>query len=883
MSARYYQGKSVTGPVQACEFRTFSDVVERFRICAKLAISHADFLALDEKQRNEKKQVPFFVPACFKEATSKRVYGEATHCNLIFLDIDPEKEQQAGKWVETGRYPAAPFVHNPDSLYVALAGFNFAAHLTASSTPEKPRMRIVVDADKIPLTSYPSAAVAVAALLGLPSVTKESKVAVQPMFLPVLFSDTVEEDHPLIAYSLNGRAFTVHDIGDETFGDEPQKTKGHSHKLNGHALNGHSQDGTVDALEFLRAQVPEITLGIARDALFLMDADCSRADWLNAAAALKHQFTPHKEDAAYELFDEWSQKGTKYVGQKETAALWKSLRPSPIGRVPVTIRTLLHHASLSGWNDNRIKESLFAAMVRWFEEVDNISDLMDKGPKKILATPLITSMQEDVLIAHLCAQAKKRFAYSISVTSVRKDMTRLKNEIKSCEEPPEKTKEPPWAKNVFYVSGREEFYRHHTSERFKTLGFNSTYGRHLLPTKEQLEKAGLQVTPAALATPIVQPSVYALNHLKIPTVYEYAYDPGQPTDVFFVMGGRKYVNIYTPTYPTLDLKRKPQAQALFQNHLEKLIAEPEHRRTLTDFMAFLVQFPGRKIRWAPLLQSVEGAGKSYLEEVMRAVLGVEHVMVINGDAIKSGWNEWAFGKQLIVLDEVRVVGTSKHEIMNTLKPLITNDEISVNERFCNNRQVQNITNYIIFSNHHDALALSPGDRRYFVLKSPLQTKAQVRALGDDYFPPLFAMVRDHPGALRAFLADWTISPEFNADGPAPRTKYAEEMVSDSANDLTSAVRRILIDGDCPLVQYDIVSAKSLRDILMEQEGMTKVTAQQVAQALREEGFQQVGRHQFGDDRHYLWARAGVDAHSAVAIAAEREKKGLKNLCMEVLF
>lgn len=860
IATRYFQGTSVHGPVKASAARTFREVVDAFRISPMLGITRGAFLALDKKQRNEIKQVPFFVAACFRDSPSKRIYERATTCNLIFLDIDETKD---------GKCPAAPFFNNPNSLYAALDGFNFAAHVTASSTPEKPRMRIVIDAHGIPLASYSRAVMTIGALLGL-KVTTESKVAVQPMFLPTLFSDSGEDDHPLVAHRLDGRAFAIADISESLF---PEYTE---QKATG--------DVGIDALNFLRAPVPEITLAVAKEALDIIDADCSYFDWLEIAAALRHQFSPHKAEEAYELFDDWSEGGSKYGGDDETRAKWDSLRPTPIGRVPVTIRSLLRQAVASGWDDKKVKETCFNILVRWMEEdAKTITELMEKGVHKILATPLLSAVQEDMLVYMLCAQAKKRFAYTISATAIRKDIARTKAEIKAQEKPAEKVREPLWAKGVCYIAGAQDFYRHRTGEKYKSESFNATYSRWLLPTEQALKDAGIQVTPAALSKPIVSPTDYALNHLKIAAVYDYAYDPSQPTEMFFVNRGRKYVNTYSPTYPELDAKHAEEAGELFQRHLRNLVLEPEYQKTLTDFMAFMVQSPGRKIRWAVLIQSVEGAGKTFLAEVMKAVLGAEHVKTISGAAIKSGYNEWSFGHQLVVLEEVRVAGTNRHEIMNALKPLVTNDDISINEKFRNNRQVQNISNYMMFSNHHDALALTPGDRRYFVIKSPLQNKGQVLALGETYFPPMYAMLRDKPGAMRAWLDQWEISPGFRADGHAPRTKYVQDLINDSASDLTAAVRRLLLEGDYPLAQYDIVSAKSLMDILRLDEGLTRSTAQQLAQVLREEGFQQVGRHLFGTERHYIWTRGGVDGITAVDVAADRLKRDLKNLCMELLF
>jgi hypothetical protein len=92
----------------------------------------------------------------------------------------------------------------------------------------------------------------------------------------------------------------------------------------------------------------------------------------------------------------------------------------------------------------------------------------------------------------------------------------------------------------------------------------------------------------------------------------------------------------------------------------------------------------------------------------------------------------------------------------------------------------------------------------------------------------------------------------------------------------------MLEGDYPLLQYDIVSAKTILDVLHLEEGV-KATPQQVAHVLREEGFQQVGRHTFGTDKHYIWVRGGVSAASAIQTAVLRSETNQKNLCMELIY
>ena len=859
MIPKYFQGRSVTGQVAESSARSFREIVDALRVCSQLGITRAAFMAMPKSKRNEAKQVPFLVPATFKHSPSRRAYDQAVHCNLLFLDIDETAD---------GKCPAAPLLHTPDLIHSALAGLNFAAHTTASSTPEKPRMRIIVDADAIPLNHYPQAVAEIAARLGLPVLTSESKVAVQPMFLPTQFSDSGEADHPLIAHSLDGKPFTLADIaGEHTFEDAARRT-------------APSDD---DALAFLRAPVDEVTLAIAADALASVDPDCGRHEWLAVAAALKHQFNHNAPEEAYQAFDTWSATGSKYQGTEDSRAMWDSVRPSPLGRAPVTIRTVLKMAVAGGWDDGKIREKCFQKTVQWIETVETVTELIEKGVKRILSVPLLSAVQEDVLVNHLVRQAKSQFAHTISARAIRKDMDRAKAAVKAAENPPEKQRDPLWARGVCYIAAMNEFYRHRTGEKYAPSSFDRIYARHLLPDEKALKEAGKPITPDMLAKPIVPPSDYALNHLKLTTVYDYAYDPAQPSEVFFVNRGRKYINTYSPTYPEADAAGAEAAGALFLSHINNLIVEEEYRRALVDFMAYMVQCPGRKIRWAPLIQGVEGAGKTFLAGAMKAVLGKEHVRTISGEAIKKGWNEWSFGSQLIVLEEVRLAGANKHETMNTLKPLITNDDISIQQRNRDSREAENNANYMLFSNHHDALALTPGDRRFFVVKSRLQTKQQVLALGEDYFAKLFNMLRDSAGALRSFFLGWEISADFAPDRHAPRTSYVQEMVQDSANEVTAAVRLLLTEGPHPLIQYDVVSVKAILDYLALEEGMARVSAQHLGHVLRDEGFTQAGRHYVGEERHRLWVRHGISESDAIARAEHRVRTKAVNLQMQEIY
>lgn len=830
-------------------FKEFVD--QLLNVAVPLNLTRKEFSALPKEDRQRVKRVPYVVPCIFADSPSRRVYENATGVALVCIDIDDPGQ-------------AAPYVNNPEVIAGQLTPFNFAVHTTASSTPEKPRMRVFVQAASLPLDRYHDAVRDIAGRIGLPNVNKESLVAVQPMYRPVLFRD--EATHPLIISETGGRAYTLRDLEATDAAPSPAQTQ----RANS---NGGGVDSVFDALEYLRPPVSSITLADAKAALRFLDPDCTYPEWLEVAAALRHQFSGEEESDAYEVFDTWSEGGTKYTSGEDTAAKWKSLRPNPAGRVPITIRTLLQRAVVGGWDSGRVKAKCYASTLAWIKEHagEDASGLLQSGVKQVAATPLLTSSEEEGLLQEL-AHALKSSNMKVSLTSLRKDLRRMRQAARVKDK--DKNRIPEWAKGMCYVSHTNIFLRPSVSEQLSPESLDRNYGNNLLPSEEELRESG-DSSMCARGRPTIRPQDYLLNIVGIPRAYDTLYEPQQFNDTFIVKGGKVYVNLYSRTHPEPDVLRMAEAGEIFLEHIRNLIAEPEYATLLVDFMAYIVQNPGAKIRWAVLLQGAQGCGKTALSEVMKAVVGGEHVMQVDNEAIRGQWNDWAYGHQLVVLEEVRVAGQNRHDIMNRLKPLISNDQVCINQRHRDSRNVDNIANYMLFTNHHDALALSSGDRRYFVLKSRMQTRESVEALGPQYFSRLFAMLRDNAAGLRAWFEHYQISPGFCPDGHAPDTTYRREMVTEASGDLSVAMHEVIEDSVHPLVASDLLSSTVLTQLILERGEGVACSSQQLARLLREEGWLRVGRNRIGDSRHQIWVNAGAgievaDAYRLICKRAEVE-------------
>ena len=304
---------------------------------------------------------------------------------------------------------------------------------------------------------------------------------------------------------------------------------------------------------------------------------------------------------------------------------------------------------------------------------------------------------------------------------------------------------PKWAMNLAFISKTKMIIRLSTGEQLTPESFDSTFARELLPTKDQLEQMGESDNARIRNTPIMRPQDYVLNELQIPVAYDETYDPRAPDDAFVKEDGIRYVNTYTKTHPTPSENQEDidMVGEKLRDHIAKLIVEPEYQKVLLDFLAYNVQSPGSKIRWAVLIQGGEGCGKGLLAKVMRTVMGEKHVMSVDPEVLSSPYNDWAYGHALTVLNEIHSKGMSRYAVENKLKEPIADDKVSLNEKFKGHRQINNRTNYIMFTNFHDALAISANSRRYFVLHSPLQRKKDILKLTrTGHFERMLKMVED---------------------------------------------------------------------------------------------------------------------------------------------
>lgn len=302
---------------------------------------------------------------------------------------------------------------------------------------------------------------------------------------------------------------------------------------------------------------------------------------------------------------------------------------------------------------------------------------------------------------------------------------------------------------------------------------------------------------------------------------------------------------------------------IWLDHLAYLVPNDTERRTVLQFLAFIVQRLGEKINFALVLKGEHGTGKDLLIEPLRRALGRDNSADIAADALMDGSNVWVLNRRLIVGQEV-LIG-HKRDAMQRLKPLLAAppDMIEVNQKFLPKFKVPNICAVILMTNLDDALAVEDGDRRLFIIDSPNkpQPEAYYTRLRDWYQTGGFERVA-------GYLAGVSLA-GFNPGGRAPETAAKDEMRAMTRDPLTAFVMEAIDEGAAPF-ETDLVLLSQVRDFLSQKWGRP-VAAQKIAKLMNRVGAVPVweGRiSALGEARYRMWAVRRVSMYQGQRVGFE---------------
>jgi hypothetical protein len=514
-----------------------------------------------------------------------------------------------------------------------------------------------------------------------------------------------------------------------------------------------------------------------------IDPSIGYEDWVKVGMAL-HDWSPQEGLA---LWDSWS-KGSSNYREGECKSKWKSFHADS----GVTLGTLKY------LSDQAKKDIVRGKIDRFKKEIDDAT--IDQLNEEII--PAIGCVKlEDMDLDILSSYIHKRFlklGVTIRLGVIRKSI--LESEAPVGKSIPEEA--PEWIKEWVYIVDQDRFADIKNKTLYKKDGFNLTVGKHIPASKSG-------------SKPSAHKYVCDTGYLR--QVDSTSYLPFYDEAICHIAGKSYYNTFDSSTVPEASPIVSAEARVAIEAiklHIQLIIGDEVAAEIFTQWLAHQVQYPGKLVLWAPLIQSAQGLGKSFFSSLLCSVLGNSNVGVVGSKEINSGYTGWATDRMVNVIEEMKITGKNRYEAANAIKPFITNEWITVHPKHVNMYNAYNTTNYICLTNYKDAIPLERGDRRWFVIFSPIDSIEELEQLSGipraKYFQELFDSLDLFGPEIRQWLLDYPISDDFKDIKQAPVTESKEAMIcTEEANIEGLSELRTLIEQGGPTWNENVVCSSDL--------------------------------------------------------------------------
>lgn len=502
-------------------------------------------------------------------------------------------------------------------------------------------------------------------------------------------------------------------------------------------IEGGTSGWTQDAVESMMAK---------------LDPSMGNDDWVKVGMAL-HDWSP---TGGLDVWEQWSKQGENYK-EGETETRWESFTAGG----GVTLGTVSHMVKEVDYDESVEKVNGYVELIKSYDEKRLEFDLLPT-----LKEESFSGVGKEKLVKAIQDRYKALSGIRMPIANIRQMITPVDIVTGTFVADGET---PAWCKNWAYVNTHTGFISLVTLRLHKSESFNIENGKHV-PTNEGGNK------PSA--------AKYVSDWGFVDKVDCMAYLPFREEGVF-TMGGESVLNSFNPRSVPVEAQEftddGKKAIDKIKKHIKLVCTTDETANILTQWLAHQVQHPGRQVLWAPVVQSIQGLGKTFFGELLRACLGDRNVGTVSPNQVVSEFNGWATNVVVNMLEELRVKGHNRYEVVNALKPLISDRIIQINDKGVKHHMIYNTTNYMCFTNYKDSLPLDEDDRRWWVIFAPIQSLKDLRQfVGEDvvsYFPKLFEAIQKNGQEVRKWLLEYEISADFMNTKQAPMTQDKLSMIA----------------------------------------------------------------------------------------------------------
>jgi uncharacterized protein YlzI (FlbEa/FlbD family) len=205
------------------------------------------------------------------------------------------------------------------------------------------------------------------------------------------------------------------------------------------------------------------------------------------------------------------------------------------------------------------------------------------------------------------------------------------------------------------------------------------------------------------------------KEIKIPIAPEWMAHPKRREYRGVIFEPRLETKDFYNLWQGFAVKPKPRDWTLFKNHIYEVICSKNDKifKYVMAWMADIVQSPRQKPGVALVLRGGKGCGKSLFAELFGRIFGTHFLEVTNPNQVTGRFNSHFRDCILALVDEGVWAGSKEAE--GTLKALITQEKIAVEQKGKDVFMLSNYSRFIFASNESWVVPASGDERRFLVL------------------------------------------------------------------------------------------------------------------------------------------------------------------------
>ena len=256
------------------------------------------------------------------------------------------------------------------------------------------------------------------------------------------------------------------------------------------------------------------------------------------------------------------------------------------------------------------------------------------------------------------------------------------------------------------------------------------------------------------------------------------FDPRRAPREIMIRDGWSFINSWVPT----EIAREHGDASPYFNHIKRILPHGNDAEVLLSYFAACVQHPGVKFQWWPLIQGVEGNGKTLLSVLLEQAIGRRFTHWPKAAEVGSKFNSAFYGKLLILVEDI-YISEARGSLWETLKPMITGERLEIEGKGVDKVTREVCFNGVLNTNHKNGIRKTRNDRRIgpFFCAQQHESDLERDGLTENYFRWFKDWCFGPGGPIVAhYLMHYPIPEEWNPATHAiraPKTSATEDAIT----------------------------------------------------------------------------------------------------------